>query len=468
MKRKSFVLMVIVVLFFLTPLFSKGDAKAFTFKKLTPRICVLTIQGLGGQLGIVSEQGIVLLNSFSSEAMALKFRTLWEKELNRKDFSYTLNTVDRLDIFGGNSAFKDTIIVGHKVFYEKFTKAAVDAEIKRLIKMWRWKEDVSRKRQTTHKVGSKQAKSELNWTAFCKRRVESLEAGFELVLPQVTYSDRMALHLGDLTLELIALGRAGYDGHTIVVVPEEKAAIFSGFILHSQHLAPHPQKRYAELDVPRWIRLLEELTDEKCGVDKYIVDTDSIWTRERVQSHLHYIKTLWSRVKTLEAKGETLDRIQDRLSLEKEFAFVKQMQVYVDHGDKWVRPQHRTHVWNFYVQHKKLASLLIRKVMKNHSAMEAIRKVRALARKDREIYFDQGVINSLGYLLLSEKKYDDALAVFKLNTELFPEAVTPWDSLGEAWMKKGDSAQAIRCYKKVLQLDPENKNAGKMLKNLKK
>ena len=468
MKQKKVALMVIVVLFFLTPVFAEGDAPVFKIQKLNPRIYLLSARELGGQLGIVSQRGIVLLDSFSSASTARLFRAQWEKALSRKDFVYTLNTVDRLDIFGGNSAFKDTTIVGHQVFYEKFTKAAVDAEMKRLIKMWRWKEDVSRKRQPTHKAGSKEAKIELNWTAFCKRRAEALEAGFELVLPRITFSDRLQIHLGDISVELIALGRAGYDGHTIVVVPEEKTAIISGFILHSQHLAPHPQNRYAKLDVPRWIRILEELTDEKGRVDKYIVDSDSIWTRERVRSHLRYIKTLWNRVKDLEAEGKSLEWIQDQLSLEKEFAFVKEMQPYKEHGDGWIRPQHRAHIWNFYVQHKKLASLLIRKLIPDHGAREAIRLVKTKAEKHKKIYFDQASINSLGYLLLNGEKVDDALTVLRLNTEMFPKSANTWDSLGEAWMKKGDSLQAKKCYQKSLALNPKNENARKMLDKLNK
>jgi len=446
-----------------------ADASRFVHKKMTPRIHLLRdTQAGGAQLGIVSDKGIVLLDSFSSMPTAQRYRDAWRKALGREDFAYVLNTVDRLDIFGGNAVFKDVPIVGHRVFHEKFTPAAVKAEIRRLIEMWRWKEDVSRKRQATHKPGSKEAKGELAWTAFCRRRAEEMEQGFKLLLPGITYNDRLALYLGDLTVEMIALGRAGFDGMSIVVVPEEKTAIITGFIMHSQHLAPHPQERWARLDVPRWIRILEELTAEKGRVNNYIVDTSYIWTREDVKAHLRYIKTLWNRVEELEAGGETLRSVQDKLSLENEFAFVKKMKPYMEHGDDWIRPQHKTHVWLFYLQHKKPAALLIRKLIPEYGAAEAIRKVKAKAAKHREIYFDEGTLNNLGYLMLNKKKFSDALAVFQLNTEKYPKSANVWDSLGEAWAKKGDAPKAIKCYKKSLQLNPKNENARKMLEKLKK
>jgi predicted negative regulator of RcsB-dependent stress response len=42
-----------------------------------------------------------------------------------------------------------------------------------------------------------------------------------------------------------------------------------------------------------------------------------------------------------------------------------------------------------------------------------------------------------------------------------------YDSLGEAYMKKGDKEKAIENYQKSLGLNPNNTNAREMLKKLK-
>ena len=77
------------------------------------------------------------------------------------------------------------------------------------------------------------------------------------------------------------------------------------------------------------------------------------------------------------------------------------------------------------------------------------------------------MLNRLGYDLINEKKLDWAVEIFKLNIRLFPNNPNGYDSLGEAYMLKGVKDLAIQNYKKVLEMDPENENAKKMLEKLK-
>ena len=65
-------------------------------------------------------------------------------------------------------------------------------------------------------------------------------------------------------------------------------------------------------------------------------------------------------------------------------------------------------------------------------------------------------INNLGYQLLGGGKIDDAIEVFKKNTELYPDSWNVWDSLAEGYMNKGDNKLAIENYKKALSMAPEN------------
>jgi CubicO group peptidase (beta-lactamase class C family) len=75
-------------------------------------------------------------------------------------------------------------------------------------------------------------------------------------------------------------------------------------------------------------------------------------------------------------------------------------------------------------------------------------------------------LNGLGYSLMSQKKMPQAIAVFKVNVELYPKSANVYDSLGEAYMVNGDKELAITNYKKSLDLDPSNSNAITMLKKL--
>lgn len=68
-------------------------------------------------------------------------------------------------------------------------------------------------------------------------------------------------------------------------------------------------------------------------------------------------------------------------------------------------------------------------------------------------------INSLGYQLLSDKKEEDALQIFTLNTKLYPNAYNTFDSLGECLLLLGKKEEGIKAYKKSLELNPKNENA---------
>ncbi|HKP11251.1 MAG TPA: tetratricopeptide repeat protein, partial [Blastocatellia bacterium] len=75
-------------------------------------------------------------------------------------------------------------------------------------------------------------------------------------------------------------------------------------------------------------------------------------------------------------------------------------------------------------------------------------------------------LNNVGYGLLQQKKRAEALAVFKLNAELYPQSWNVYDSLGEAYMANGEKELAIASYKKSLELNPKNQNGASMLKKI--
>ncbi len=75
-------------------------------------------------------------------------------------------------------------------------------------------------------------------------------------------------------------------------------------------------------------------------------------------------------------------------------------------------------------------------------------------------------LNALGYRLLGVKKVREAIEIFKLNVEAYPQSANVYDSLGEAYMMNGDKELAIRTYQRAVELNPQNTNAIEMLKRL--
>lgn len=75
-------------------------------------------------------------------------------------------------------------------------------------------------------------------------------------------------------------------------------------------------------------------------------------------------------------------------------------------------------------------------------------------------------MNNLGYQLLDVNKVREAIEVFKLNVEDFPNSANAYDSLAEAYMVNGDKELAIKNYKRSIELNPNNKTGIEMLKKL--
>src|SRR5262247_1376237 len=94
-------------------------------------------------------------------------------------------------------------------------------------------------------------------------------------------------------------------------------------------------------------------------------------------------------------------------------------------------------------------------------------KYRELKKNQPAAYdFQERELNELGYNLLGQKKIKEAIKVFQLNVEAYPESSNVYDSLGEAYMLNGDKPPAIENYEKSLKLNPNNTNAVEKLKLL--
>lgn len=75
-------------------------------------------------------------------------------------------------------------------------------------------------------------------------------------------------------------------------------------------------------------------------------------------------------------------------------------------------------------------------------------------------------LNGLGYRLLSEDRADDAVAVFRLQADLYPTVPNVFDSLGDGERRAGRPEEAARAYRQALDLDPTFAHPREMLEEL--
>jgi tetratricopeptide (TPR) repeat protein len=61
---------------------------------------------------------------------------------------------------------------------------------------------------------------------------------------------------------------------------------------------------------------------------------------------------------------------------------------------------------------------------------------------------------------------EEAVELFGINVELYPDSWNCYDSLGEALLRAGDTDEAVAMYEKSLALNPDNDNGREVLARL--
>ncbi len=123
---------------------------------------------------------------------------------------------------------------------------------------------------------------------------------------------------------------------------------------------------------------------------------------------------------------------------------------------------------------KKNLLFLVFDFVKNND-LQDINKLTATIKEEYSSYLkNSDNLNELGYKVLGTNKNSGlAVALFKLNTELFPKEGNLWDSLGEGYLINVQKEEAIISYKKALELAPKKgchwcKASAKALNKLRK
>ena len=110
---------------------------------------------------------------------------------------------------------------------------------------------------------------------------------------------------------------------------------------------------------------------------------------------------------------------------------------------------------------------VLEKTIRERGIEAGIAEYRDLKAKQSAMYdFSEPELNQLGYQLLRNGKLKEAVEMFKLNVEVYPQGFNTYDSLAEAYMNMNERELAERNFKKSLELNPNNTNATAMLKKL--
>jgi tetratricopeptide (TPR) repeat protein len=216
------------------------------------------------------------------------------------------------------------------------------------------------------------------------------------------------------------------------------------------------------LDVPRFIEVLGNILAGDTAVRLVIPGHQDIWSREKLELWREYIVLFWTAVVEAHEKGTDLDAFLESHPLPKKYFYLES----IGHDSADILAFHRRNIQAFWRQFEESAAEVLAQKIAEYGAEAAIKAFAQVRARGSDYVFDEYEFNALGYRLLFEGKTGDAVAVFTLNVDMFPESWNVYDSLGEALLKAGERDRAIELYRKSLELNPNNENGKEMLRRL--
>ena len=107
-------------------------------------------------------------------------------------------------------------------------------------------------------------------------------------------------------------------------------------------------------------------------------------------------------------------------------------------------------------------------VLRRAGVNEAVRYYHERREQDTNaLLFTEPQMNRLGYSYLNRGQVRDALVLFRLNIEAYPESFNVYDSYGEALMADRQYELAARNYARSIELNPANENGTAKLAEVK-
>ena len=80
--------------------------------------------------------------------------------------------------------------------------------------------------------------------------------------------------------------------------------------------------------------------------------------------------------------------------------------------------------------------------------------------------FGESALDDLGTALLRMDRLTDAIAILELNARTYPASADAYYDLADAYRRNGDTALAVRNYRRSLELNPKNARAAQWIERL--
>ena len=418
-------------------------------------------------VAIATKKGLVIIDTTGLLEIDREMRRVIARELGRDDFAILIDTHEHDDHTGGNGVYDDCTIVGHELVAAGMARSREDRQ--RVIDWYEGR--LPEMEQNIAQLASDAPElPRLREELIVQRlRLEALQADRAPVPPTRTFAERMTLDMGDVTFELYYIGGMHTASDIAVLVPE-RGLLLTGDTMADVWLTDTPgclasfaARGGIRHDFPLWLENWHLLLDRQDDIRLLL---PGHWNGELsyagAAARVAYIETLWNETRQASDGGRDLQAMLTDFQLAERFPEL------VDSPGFNERNNHGTvvEIWREVTGQQSAARALHALVEQGADDAE-IQAV--LARRDAgdtDYYFLESEINGFGYDFIRREMPAQAVRLFRINVELYPEAWNVYDSLGEALLATGERNEAVAMYEKSVALNPENANGVQALERL--
>ncbi len=417
---------------------------------------------------IATKKGIVVIDSTDIPKLDQAFRKVIARELGRSDFKYLINTHGHSDHTNGNGVYADCEIIAHET-----VPAMMRENFSNHFRSIGWvKENIQRQNEqiASGKLNEEQKTAAGEQLIISTMKSEFLNSDSKPSFPNKTFKDKLVLDCGDVTFELFQSGGTHTRSDIFILVPQ-KGILFTGDMMADKWLTDTPgclatfAIRTGEIaDYPVLVKNWQALIARQNEIRYYI---PGHWNGELsfagFKARFEYMKTLLDSVEALAKAGGDFTQFCTDYTLKNKFPHLVGSPGITNQGHQ----MSIQHLYQIYSGKISLSSAL-QGSFGGDAFTEKFAELRADLLKNKTKYFyTEGDLTGLGYFLLQQlKKVDDAIAMFELYVELFPQSWNAYDSLAEGYYTKGNKQKALALYRKSLELNPNNDNGKKLIERI--